>query len=132
MEIRKLFLGRDEFKTAREIIELVGGYHQFDRESEDTNSAQALLIFQISTQQTWLVATRLRLYCVLDDVGKSFTRVQWAIPASELITNNEVTVNITTRDKTDRTGLLNIGERRKNWLFSKKLFASESIEDSIK
>jgi hypothetical protein len=129
--VREFLLGRDEFKTADEIIEIVRNSPYFDPQREDTAHAEALLIFQTSKQQTWLVATQARLYCVLDDLCKSFTRVQWSIPIEKLVANGEVTIPITTSDKTWKTGRLNIGERR-NWLFSKKLFTSEPIESRVR
>ena len=110
MALREFLLGRGEFKTADQIIEVVREHSAFDPQREDAAEAEALLIFQTSKQQTWLVATRARLYCVLDDLGKSFTRVQWTMPAEELVSDGEVTVGISTRDKTERTGRLDIGE----------------------
>src|SRR5258706_6174623 len=124
MDIRKFFLGTDEFKSPEEIIELIRTSDQFDAPQEDTAGAEALLVFQTSKQQTWLVATRARLYCVLDDLNKSFTRVQWSISADKLIANGQVAVQISASDKTERTGRLNIGDHR-NWLFSKKLFPTD-------
>ncbi|HEY0349654.1 MAG TPA: hypothetical protein VGC60_16010 [Pyrinomonadaceae bacterium] len=131
MDIRKFFLGTDEFKSPEEIIELIRTSDQFDAPQEDTAGAEALLIFQTSKQQTWLVATRARLYCVLDDLNKSFTRVQWTTPADKLVAGDQIAVEISTSDKTERTGRLNIGERR-NWLFSKKLFPTEGPEARVK
>lgn len=129
--VREFFLGKGEFKTIREIIETVANHKDFDPQLEDLDSAEAMLIFQTSKQQTWLVATGFRLYCVLDDLDKSSTRVQWTIPADKIADNDNLIIEMTTREKTDRTGLLDISERR-NWLFSKKLFASEPIEDKIR
>lgn len=129
--VREFLLGRDEFKTADQIIEIVAKSPFFDPQREDTAHAEALLIFQTSKQQTWLVATQAQLYCVLDDLGKSFTRVQWAVPKEKLVADGKITVPISTSDKTEKTGRLNIGERR-NWLFSKKLFTSEPIESSVR
>jgi hypothetical protein len=129
--VREFFLGKVEFKTSDEIIETVRQHRDFDPQHENLDSAEAILIFQTSKQQTWLVATNLRLYCVLDDLEKSSTRVQWSIPIEKIADKNgQLKINVQTRDKTERTGLLDIGERR-NWLFSKKLFASDPIERKI-
>src|SRR5438270_12682810 len=113
-QLREFFLGKSEFKTAEEIIAAVRNYKDFDTEVENITTAEALLIFQTSTQQTWLVATNARLYCVLDDINKSFTRAQWAIPKDQLVANGEVTASISTHDRSIRTGLLDIGPRH-NW-----------------
>jgi len=131
MDIRKFFLGTDEFKSPEEIVELIRTSAECDSQQEDIASAEALLIFQTSKQQTWLVATRSRLYCVIDDLNKSFTRVQWAISADTLVAGDTLAVEITTRSRSGRTGLLNIGPRR-NWLFSKKLFPLEGPETKVK
>jgi len=131
MDLRKFFLGTEEFKSPEEIIELIRTSAEFDTQREDTTSAEALLIFQTSKQQTWLVATRARLYCVLDDLNKSFTRVQWSIPADSLVADDKIAVEISARDKSERTGLLNVGKRR-NWLFSKKLFPIDGPDARVK
>jgi hypothetical protein len=123
-------LGKGEFKTSEKIIATLRDHKDFNPDTEDLSKAEAILIFQTSRQQTWLVATGSRLYCVLDDLDKSSTRVQWSVPIEKLA-DNTGKLRIATRDKTERTGLLDIGERR-NWLFSKKLFASESPETKIR
>jgi len=132
--LSKFLLGRDDFKSETEILQIIQQSEEFAPQREDIENAEALLIFQTSTQQTWLVATNRRLYCVLDDLSKSFTRVQWSMPAEMLVRNGEVTIPIVThersRGRTDRSGLVDIGERR-NWLFSKKLFTTDRIEEKI-
>jgi hypothetical protein len=130
-EVRNFFLGRGEFKSLKEIIEIVRQSPKFDRNHEDAASAEALLIFQTSKQQTWLVATRARLYCILDDLRRSSTRVQWVLSANDLVAEGNITAPILAKDKNQRTGLLNVGPRR-NWLFSKKLFANTSAENQVK
>ena len=131
MGLRKFLLGQNEFKSPNEIIQVLRDSPNFDPAKEDTATAEALLIFQTSKQQTWLVATRARLYCVLDDLRRSFTRVQWSIGAEKLTQAGNVAAQVSTLDRTTRTGLLEINERR-NWLFSKKLFTNRSLEDEIK
>lgn len=131
MDFRELFLGRGEFKSAADIVRIIQESPNFEPGREDVQRAEPLLIFQTSKQQTWLVATNERLYCVLDDLSKSFTRVQWSLPKEKLVVQGEVTVNIGTRDHTQRTGLLDIGERR-SWLYSKKLFTRQSIEALVR
>jgi pimeloyl-ACP methyl ester carboxylesterase len=131
MEIRAVFLGRGGFKSPTEICNTLSESSVFDKNHEDIATAKPLLIFQTTQQQTWLVATKARLYCVLDDLPRSFTHVQWSIPASDLIENGIVKIEILTQSKNERTGLVSIGARR-NWLYSKKLFVSRRIENQIK
>lgn len=124
MEISKILLGFEDFKTRDQIIGLVTKSENGTAEGGD--DAQALLIFQTSTQQTWLVATKSALYCVLDDVAKSSTRIQWSIPRQELKLAGEQVANVKAQDKNDRVGLLQIG-KHKNWLYSKRLFAGDTV-----
>lgn len=131
MDLRKFFLGRGELKSPIEIIAAIRESPDFDPRKEDIADAEALLIFQTSKQQTWLVATRTRLYCVLDDLRRSFRPVRWSLGAERLTRNGLLTVEISERPNTERTGLLDIGERR-SWLYSKKLFTNKSIEDEVK
>ena len=84
MDLRKFFLGRGELKSPIEIIAAIRESPDFDPRKEDIADAEALLIFQTSKQQTWLVATRTRLYCVLDDLRRSFRPVRWSLGAERL------------------------------------------------
>lgn len=127
MEIRKILLGRGEFKSPKEIIDVVKSSGKHD--SEDFDNAEPLLIFQTSTQQTWLVATDAALYCVLDDLNRASTRVQWTTSAADFKKVGEQ-LAISARDKNDRVGLLQIGSH-KNWFYSKKLFSGENVVDLL-
>lgn len=127
---RNFFLGRGDFKSKNEIIDAVYNSSQFDSSKESKHSSEALLIFQTSKQQTWLVSTSERLYCVLDDIDKGLTKVQWFIPSGDLISDNKVIANISVKNKSHNTGLLSINDH-KNWLFSKRLFTMYEIESSI-
>jgi hypothetical protein len=131
MDVRTFLLGRGEFKSSQEIIEIVARSDAFDPSVERVADAEALLMFQTSKQQTWLVATHARLYCVLDDLNKGSTRVQWSLPADKLVANSSVVAEVSVGSKTDKTGLLRIGERR-NWLFTKRLFATKGIEAAVR
>jgi hypothetical protein len=131
MNIREFLLGTGQFKTTNEVIKLISTSPKYGSAQQGFSDANALLIFQASKQQTWLVATRSRLYCVLDDVERNFTRIQWRISKEQLIADKTFTLSIITHDNTERIGTVDIGER-KGWLYSKKLFASEPITESIK
>lgn len=130
MDLRKFFLGRGEFKSPTQIIQAVSESPDFDTRSESIDNAEPVLIFQTSRQQTWIVATAARLYCVLDDLRRSISPVRWSISKGNLVADRKVTVKISARDSNDRVGLLDIGGRR-NWLYSKKLFTSKSIEEEV-
>lgn len=128
MELRKILLGRGDFKSREEIIAVLkdsGGVTD-----DDLANAETLLIFQTSSQQTWLVATNRALYCVLDDLNKDSTTVQWAISSADLHRVGDHLAGVSARDKNDRVGLLNVGNHR-NWLYSKKLFASDNVVNRL-
>jgi hypothetical protein len=132
MDIRGFLLGSRDFKTPAEIVSIVRLSPEFDPLKE--SSEEPILIFQTSKQQTWLVATPERLYCVLDDIRRGFTELQWSTPKKDLVSNGKIIVPISTRpthDDSERTGLLDIGKRR-NWYFTKSLFASEPAESQVK
>jgi hypothetical protein len=131
MDVRSFFLGQSGFASAAQIREVIRQSVNFDPSVEKIADAEGLLIFQTSKQQTWLVATRARLYCVLDDAGKGFTKIQWSTPARQLVSGGSVVAPISTHSMNERTGLVDIGDHR-NWYFSRALFTDESIEGRIR
>ena len=68
MLLADMFIGRSDFASPEEIKEFIRRSKNFDKSKEDPSTAHPLLIFKTSKQQTWLVATPERLYCVLDDL----------------------------------------------------------------
>ena len=98
---------------------------------EDPASAEVLKFFSTTKQRTYLVATAHRVYCILDDIRKPSPHVNWSMHKSEIKDDNGVKLPITSRDKTDRIGLVDIGEEHKRWLYTKRLFSSKDIETSI-
>jgi len=126
---RKLLLGRNDFKSADEIVRLINETVSHGSR-EQIEQAETLLIFQTSRRQSWLVGTNQRLYYVLDDLNNGFTKVQWILPKEQLVKNGRIDVKVATRTKTDETGLLDIGERH-GWLFSKRLFAERDLVEKI-
>jgi hypothetical protein len=131
MSLSNFLLGRGDFKRADEIIQVANADQ---RTGGLAPAVETLLIFQTSKQQTWLVASPAYRACVLDDLNKGFTRLQWVIPADELIKDDEVIAAIGTSERStasNLTGLLHINDRR-NWLFSKRLFTSQTIEAGVR
>lgn len=128
MELRKVLLGRGDFKSRDEIVGLLRGSPEAS--NDHFADAETLLIFQTASQQTWLVTTNHALYCVLDDLNKDSTTVQWAMPSSDLFRDDDRLADVSTQDKNDRVGLLSVG-KHKNWLYSKKLFASDNVVNRL-
>jgi hypothetical protein len=105
------FLSEDDIKRA---ITRSKNY-----EAEGYANANALLIFSTSTQQTWLVASKSRLYCLLDDRRNPDSKVRWSMKLFEAAASN-----IRARNYKDRTGYIDIG-RHTDWLYTKSLFRNQ-------
>lgn len=117
-----------------DIIKYIENSDSFDPAEEDLDNAQALKIFDTSKQRTWIVSTKKRLYCILDDINRDDPVITWALSREDVTDGNEVTINIdATKEKTERTGFVDFGEHHRNWLYSKRLFerAGESVTDSV-
>lgn len=132
MKLSELLSGRPDFSSETEIIRFVRNSKRFDSATEELTSAQALLIFSTSKQHTWLISTARRLYCVLDDLRKDHPNINWSMSQSEVIKNDQVSLAIATRDKSDFTGLVDIGDSHQDWLYTKRLFSDAPIEERIR
>lgn len=99
---------------------------EFNPEVENLEESQALMIFGTSSQQTWLIFTNARLYCVLDDREKASPVLKWSIPIRDA-----ATIPITVEPYSEESGQVNIGNHS-GWLFSKRLFEHHDISDLIK
>lgn len=134
MEVEELIaklLGRRDFYKQQEIIDIARNSKHYNSQLENLSQAEALKIFQTSKQRTWLVSTNERMYCILDDNRKEIPHVKWSIPKSNLIYGDKVSIEIKRQNYSEKSGLVDIGQRR-NWLYSKKLFNKLTIEESIK
>lgn len=121
-------LGQREFRSAKQIIEMIEDDVRFGHSGESFEERNAVPIFKTSKQQTWLVASNRRLYCVLDDPGKGFTRLQWTKSREELFNGkSSIDVPIITRGHSDAYLLLDIGDRT-GWLLSRRLFDDSPAE----
>ncbi len=128
----KDLLGRRDFYSEDEIIKFVKNSKKYNPDIERLDQALALRIFHTSKQQTWVVSTNERLYNILDDNREDKPNINWSIPKRELVTNDKVSIDISTRSSTENTGLVNFGSRHKNWYYSKELFKDTDIEKEIK
>ncbi len=125
----KDLLGRRDYYSENKIIGFVIKSKNYDSGLEKLDQAAALLIFQTSKQQTWLVSTNKRLYCILDDTRKDEPQINWSIPKEDL-DGKKISDEIYIRDYSEDIGLVDIGPK-KNWLYSKKLFKKPDIKTSI-
>jgi hypothetical protein len=87
-------------------------------------SEGATLIYKTQKQRTWLVATYLMLYCIVDDLNRRKTGnlIQWSMLLYEARP-----IKITDSDMPN-SGFLNIGQR-KEWYYSKHLFPPMTFLD---
>lgn len=97
----------------------------------DDVKARRLLFFETSKQHTWLIAAQERIACVLDDVRKPEPVIRWEMSHSEVIEGEKIKLPLNPRERTQWTGLIDFGPDHKNWLFSKKLFTDQPIENEI-
>jgi hypothetical protein len=131
MEFSQRVLGYRSFWDEPDIRALVRESKNFDESSEKIEEAKSLLIFQTTKQHTWLVSSKERLYCILDDGRKPKPRIQWSLSKKRLKASGAYTNSIKTRSKTESTGVIDIGIRHKYWLYTKRLFPDKSIEHKV-
>jgi hypothetical protein len=136
MSLSKFALGYRDFYSDAGIIECIRYSKHFNSESETPSRASILLIFQTASQQTWLVATPLRLYVILDDIGKERPKVIRSIPKRRLFDKDyELILEITTqqrlRNYSEGVGGLKLGTYR-SLLFSHKLFPESPPDEGVR
>ncbi len=127
MSLVESLLGYRSFSSEPEIRRSIEQSNCYDASKESPEDASSLLIFDTSRQHTWLVATGEHLYFILDDVRQPAPRIRRSVRRSELKGLPDGSVAVTTRQKSDRTGLVDVGLRRRGWLYSKKYFSSEQL-----
>lgn len=84
----------------------------------------SLLFFQTAYQQTWLIGSNFRLYCILDDIRKEEPRNAWSLPIEGLFSNDTFVLDLKVRERknpSSKSGIIDFGANHKNWIYSKKL-----------
>lgn len=125
------FAGRGDFASKTDIMDYIKNSKNFDPNKENPRQSEALLIFSTSKQHTWLVASSERLYCILDDIRKENPHINWSMAKFALISGNQVTIQLKTRPHTDNTGLVDISDDHRDYLFTPRLFSDAPIEERI-
>jgi len=136
MKILGSIIGSRGFASVDEILLTVSRYAE-DTQDKGAENAKALLIFITSRQQTWLVATRRKLYCVLDDLRDEEPRVWWDYSVEYsldqkkffLSDNEGKPVSVEFREQPGETSILRINSQ--DWQYSNKLFTPVSIQESL-
>lgn len=129
MKLSELFDKNAFFRSETEIKEHIKNSKNYNNELP--GSANLLMFFQTSKQRTYLVATTKRLYCILDDARKDKPHINWSMPMNEVVDNNELLFTLNTKEKSPKTGLIDIGPKHKNWLFSTSLFNKSTVTSTI-
>ena len=123
-----IHLEKHSFYSKKDILDLFKEAERAKLMLKNEVIQDALLIFQTTKQQTWLISSNFHLYCLLDDeqTRKKGNMMQWRMRHGEALAFIEA------QPYKEKTGLLHIGNRR-NWLYSKALFPSmEGIEIAVK
>ena len=130
--LKSLLLGWREFRSREEIAGYIVNSVNFDRATESPESAKTLLLFQTSKQRTWLVATRERVYCILDDVRKPEPHINWSRPRRQIVADGEVVLDVRPHDRTQKTGLIDFGPEHKRWLYTRDLFEHGDVVSAVR
>ena len=131
MNIAEFFSNRSSFESKEAIVQCITGSKYYDPTVEKPLESGALIIFMTARQHTWLVCSEARLYCVLDDLDKPNPHINWSLPKASIISEGKVSLPLRIREKNRNTGLIDIGEQHKGWLFSKKIFVSRRPIDTM-
>ena len=131
MRFSDLFESAANFHSEHEVKQFIVNSKNYEKGKESPLDADTLVIFETSKQKTWLVTTKERLYCILDDIRKQEMNINWSMRRNMVVSGNAVKLNIKTKDKTAETGLVDIGDLHKNWLYSKPLFKEQDISSEI-
>lgn len=132
MKLNYLLAGRPDFASKPEIIQYITHSKNYDPTRESPDRTDALLIFATSKQHTWLVSSAHRLYCILDDLRSDGPHINWSLPRARLVANSAVSARILTSDKSEFSGLLSIEGVKREWLFTKRLFADDPVEEKVR
>ncbi len=120
---------KTEFLPERLIIEAIRESNNYDPAAEDLADAGGFVLYESPGERTWLIATRLRLYCIADRKEPRGPRILWSISRSRLFDGDKITLEVRPcrqggRDRID------IGYR-KNCPFSTALFSNTDPGDRI-
>lgn len=130
----RFFSGRGQrgFCSKHDIIAQISESNNFDP-AECLESADGFIIFQSGLIKSWLVSTRLRLYNIIDDIGKKDARINWSISRSKISISGELSLDIVVRggkQPCEGSSLIDIGYRQGN-PFSPELFDESDVAEKI-
>ncbi len=130
MKLYELFQSSNEFRSLNEIKKTIKSHP--DYQGEDLENCEVLTIFKTSKQKTYLIFTNQRMYCVLDDIRKSQPRYNWSMSKRELVKDGELNIEIIEHEKTSETGVVDISNKHRGWLYTKYIFRGKPISRKIR
>ena len=132
MRLSDFFSNRSDFASESDIKKTIRKSKNFDEAKESPIQSAALLLFATSRQQTWLVCTPERLYCILDDLKNPRPKVNWSMKREDIVSEGKVTVSLRAHSRTEKTGSVDISQLHQRWLFSHKLFKDGDVVEKIR
>lgn len=112
-------LGYRDFGNEQKIAHQIASKYNED----DLHLLALMIFFKTQRQQTWLVASKNNLYCVLDDIKKEDLEVRWRMPYRELIEDGRIILDIKVYPEyKEKSGRIDFGSNHRGWLYSKNLF----------
>ena len=105
-----------------------GQYQTFTQNyrNEPLETAKYLVFFETSKQRTYLVATETMVYIILDDTRLKDPKVNWSAKKADFV---KMPINI--KQKDEKIGHFDFGNKRKEWLFNKAFFEDNDLKNKI-
>lgn len=129
MKFKDFFDFDSNFRNADEIKASIRNSRGY--ENEGIAGAKLLKFFSTSKQRTYLVGSNAKLYCVLDDSRKSAPHVNWSMSYDQIFSEGGLILSLSTKDKSQNTGLVDFGPNHKEWLYTKSLFKGVDIKEKL-
>lgn len=115
-------LGFRGFHKRDEIIEKIKSSELGN--SDSLQNVNYLIIFETTSQKTWLICSKQNLFCVLDEIDSDTLIVRWKMTKHELLDNSnnlKIKLNIDF-DYKEKVGKVDFGSNHKSWKITKKFF----------
>jgi hypothetical protein len=97
---------------------------------EEFMRSEMLLIFDTRIQHTWLLATNLALYCIIDTRRQPTARRLWRIARSDIERDGKLILEIRETALSDQDNYLIIDGKRPR-KFTKRIFQTLTIRESV-
>ncbi|MFQ5441163.1 MAG: hypothetical protein ACE5EB_00385 [Thermodesulfobacteriota bacterium] len=119
-----------DFYSREKIILSIRESNNFNPD-ESLETAGGFVIHEDALERTWLVATKLRVYSILDDRRRIEPWINWSVSRSRIFSGGKFILDIKSRPLDEKNGLVDIGYRKGN-RYTKGLFERGGIAEKIK